>query len=101
MRCKCKNISPGSYDRQIWVHAPNHMPKDNGYCLDLCIAQEVMQLWMHGIFTNGCCCGHNVVDGYIGVECQSIDKMVKLGYEKYIHPDGQDGYFKPKYNMVL
>lgn len=56
------------------------MPKDNGYCLDRCIAEEVMQLWMKGIVTTGSCCGHNKVPGYIGVDEKDIDKMKELGY---------------------
>jgi len=79
--CDCKNVEPGSYDNQIWVHAPAHMPKDNGYCLDTCIAQEVMGLWMQGITTTGCCCGHNERTGFIGVTDNDIEKMKDLGYE--------------------
>lgn len=101
MICNCINIDAQSYDRQIWLHAPAHMPKENGYCIDLCIAQEITQLWMSGITTTGCCCGHNMVGGYIGVEESGIGKMVELGYEHYEHPDGQKGYFKPKYDRLL
>lgn len=101
MKCFCENIEPASYDRQIWLHAPAHMPKDNGYCIDLCIAQEITHLWMNGITTTGCCCGHNKLEGYIGVEERDIDKMEALGYEKYIHPDGYLGYYKPKYDRML
>lgn len=64
-----------------WVHAPAHMPKDNGYCLDLCIAHEVMQLWMKGVTTTGCCCGHNTQEGYIGVIEKDIPIMESLGFE--------------------
>lgn len=43
----------------------------------------------------------NMVGGYIGVEESGIGKMVELGYEHYEHPDGQKGYFKPKYDRLL
>ena len=77
-RCNRNNIEIGSYDRQIWLHAPNHIPKENGYCIDLCIAQEITYLWMQGIKTHGCCCGHNKVEGFIGVEDEYIENMKKL-----------------------
>ena len=81
MTCSCINIEPGSYENQIWVHAPSHMPKPNGYCLDRCIAEEVMWLWMLGITTTGCCCGHNKHQGYIGVIEKDIERMEQLGYQ--------------------
>ncbi len=28
-------------------------------CVDACIAEQIMSLWQAGIFTRGCCCGHN------------------------------------------
>lgn len=99
--CKCENIAMGSYKRQIWVHAPSHMPKENGYCLDLCIAQEIMQLWMKGITTTGCCCGHNSIDGYISVIESDIPKMHEIGYKEYNHPDDRKDHFNPKYDRLL
>lgn len=101
MKCNCINIAPSSYERQIWLHAPAHMPKDNGYCVDLCIAQEITQLWMAGITTTGCCCGHNVAEGFIGVNPEYDEKMVELGFERYNHPEQDKGYFKPKYDRLL
>lgn len=102
--CKCVGVEIGSYGRQIWVHAPAHMPKDNGYCLDLCISQEVMQLWMKGITTNGCCCGHNKRIGYIGVSELDALKMIELGYEWYPFIEEESCWpftFMPKNNMLL
>lgn len=99
--CKCVNITSGSYNRQIWMHAPSHMPKDNGYCIDLCIAQEISQLWMAGVTTTGCCCGHNTTDGYIGVVWSDIQAMLELGYQPQAHPYGETGYFTPKYDRLL
>jgi hypothetical protein len=96
--CDCKDIEVGSYGNQIWVHAPAHMAKYNGYCLDRCVAEEVMQLWMKGITTTGCCCGHNKMEGFIGVIERDIPKMKELGYEVQFNqsrPNDEDS-FKPK-----
>lgn len=93
-RCDCEGVEMGSYGNQIWVHAPAHMPKGNGYCLDACVAEEVMQLWMRGVTTHGCCCGHGE-DGlaYIQVAESGISAMENLGYERRknpMHPDARD-----------
>jgi hypothetical protein len=56
------------------------MPKINGYCLDRCIAEEVMALWTLGITTTGCCCGHGKVPPYIGVIDEDIGRMKGMGY---------------------
>jgi hypothetical protein len=79
------------------------MPKDNGYCIDTCIAQEVMGLWMKGITTTGCCCGHNEHTGFIGVADSDIEKMKQLGYEVHqnkMRPDDEDS-FTPKSIPVI
>lgn len=90
-KCSCVNVEIGSYTNQIWVHAPVHMLKENGYCLDRCIAEEVMRLWMMGIKTTGCCCGHNKVQPYIGVEESDVTKMILMGYKRI-----DDLNFEPK-----
>jgi hypothetical protein len=81
IKCRCESVQIGSYGNQLWVHPPSHMPKDNGYCLDRCIAEEVMQLWMKKITTTGCCCGHGKVAAFIGVIDSDIPKMKELGYK--------------------
>jgi len=78
------------------------MPKDNGYCLDRCIAEEVMSLWRIGITTTGCCCGHGKPISYIGVAFKDIQIMKDLGYElayNPIRPNDEDS-FKPKFKIV-
>lgn len=92
-KCECKDVEIGSYDNQIWVHAPAHMPKDMGYSLDACVAEEVMALWMLGITTTGCCCGHGKVYPYIGVSFEDIPRMKELGYTvqpNLSRPNGQN-----------
>lgn len=80
-KCSCVGINPGDYTNQIWVHAPAHMKNENGYCLDRCVAEEVMQLWILGIKTTGCCCGHGKDNSYIGVVDEDIEKMRIMGYK--------------------
>ena len=96
--CNCNNVEPGTYANQIFVHAPAHMPKDNGYCLDACIAEEVMILWQLGITTTGCCCGHGKVYPYIGVAGEDIHTMKSYGYEVQYNPNrpGDEDSFVPR-----
>lgn len=94
--CRCKNVQMGSYGNQLWVHPPSHMPKDNGYCLDRCIAEEVMQLWMKGITTTGCCCGHGKVASFIGVIDSDIPRMKEMGYKvapNKSRPGDEDSFY--------
>ena len=58
--------------------------------VDECISDEITKLWNNNIITTGCCCGHGKI-GFIQVSEQSIDKMKKLGYEKYIYSDDFGG----------
>lgn len=53
--------------------------------IDYCLKLEIEDLWKHGIKTTGCCCGHGHSLGYIGVTEDSIEKMLKLGYQHYIY----------------
>lgn len=71
------------------------MAKDNGYCLDRCIAEEVMMLWILGITTTGCCCGHGKVPPYIGVIDSDIPRMKAYGYSvsfNHMRPDDEDSF---------
>ena len=85
--CNCKDIKMGSYDNQIMVDRPKCMlgrtegTRSNKICLDKCIAEEVQYLWSLGIRTTGCCCGHNIQEGYIGVIDKDILIMKKVGYK--------------------
>lgn len=81
--CKCKNIDFGSYDRQISVKDPfnSRGKKDGWISIDICLIQEIAELWYKGIKTYECCCGHNKDRGYIMVDKKNFRKMEKLGYE--------------------
>ena len=94
--CKCKNIEIGSYGRQVSMKDPFVKRNDGWVCIDICICQEIAELWYLGIRTNGCCCGHNKQRGYIGVYDEDIEKMKELGYEQQEHFQGQKNNFTPK-----
>lgn len=59
--------------------------------IDKCLSKEIQELWKQGIKTTGCCCGHGMLLGYIGVLDESIEKMEELGYEHYIYPEQLGG----------
>lgn len=93
--CNCKNVAFGSYDNQVEItNLPAHMASyksqqggnPNSICLDTCISQEVQDLWDLGITTTGCCCGHNNLQGFIGVIDQDIPRMKEMGYEVMYNP---------------
>lgn len=87
--CKCKNIEIGTYENTVTRIAPDFMlPLKNIFgeikkpyiCLDKCIEDEIKFLWKHKIYTVGCCCGHNKLQGYIQVKEEHIQDMINLGY---------------------
>jgi len=75
--CDCINVKMDSYDNQITLKMPNGELMG----IDKCIAEEIKHLWSLKISTNGCCCGHNIKKGYIGVDDKDIEFMKKLGYK--------------------
>jgi hypothetical protein len=82
--CQCKNVSIGSYDRQVSMKDPFNSRKrhDGWVCIDVCICQQIAELWYQGIKTVESCCGHNINQGYIMVYKEDFDKMIKLGYKE-------------------
>ena len=97
--CKCKNVEFGSYDNQIEVARPDFVyGTSETVCLDRCIADEVIHLWEIGISTTGCCCGHGVLEPYIGVVDGDIEKMKNMGYKKRINSmdETREDSFLPK-----
>lgn len=67
----------------------------NKICVDKCLAEEIKFLWLKGIKTMGCCCGHGRYLGFIQVADDCINKMYKLGYQNYIY-DNKFGGAKRK-----
>ena len=103
--CKCVNVKMGSYDNQVALQRPKCMegrtegssnPKT--ICIDKCIAEEIKYLWSMGIRTTGCCCGHNIQQGYIGVIEKDIEIMKKGGYKVLIDKNNlnEERNFLPK-----
>lgn len=99
--CKCKNIEIGSYDNQVMLPRPDHMKgrkegtDNNMICIDRCLEEEIKFLWKNGVFTAGCCCGHNKLQPMINVADESFDKMEELGYTFSLNRFGTRDY-KPK-----
>lgn len=101
--CKDKDVKFGSYDNQVEIPLPSHMPSQRGLttvCVDACLSDEIQQLWSLGITTTGCCCGHNKGEQYpyIGVVEKDIDAMKMMGYTiqpNVLYPEREDS-FKPK-----
>lgn len=89
--CNCNNVDIGSYSNQVELPRPKHMmgrgegTQSDTICIDVCISDEVKQLWAQGISTTGCCCGHNKLKGFIGVIDTDTSKMKALGYEVQIN----------------
>ena len=92
--CNCVNIKMGSYDNQVILKMPN----DELMGIDKCIAEEIKYLWSLGIRTTGCCCGHNIQEGYIGVIDKDIEFMKKGGYKVHFNDNrlGAEDSFIPK-----
>lgn len=79
--CNCVNVKMGSYKNQVKLKMPNGELMG----IDKCIAEEIKIIWSYGIKTTGCCCGHNIQKGYIGVIEKDIEFMKKSGYRVLIN----------------
>ena len=92
--CNCKNVQIGSYDNQVQL-IPHWNSAHKTVCIDRCLEDEIKHLWTLGIITNGCCCGHNKLEGFIGVENEFIELMKELGYKVKIwekYPNREDNF---------
>ena len=90
-----------SFANQVELKAPAWSSKDT-ICVDTCLKDEILFLWGIGIRTTGCCCGHNKVEGFIGVFDEDIHKMKELGYKVQFNscrPIDEDS-FEPKYSII-
>ena len=99
LNCECEGVQIGSYDNQVMLLRPKHMPGENPICVDRCLSGEIQEIWSYDITTTGCCCGHNIIPekSFIGVAFEDIPKMKKLGYEvlfNSVRPNDEDS-FKP------
>lgn len=76
--CNCnKHTAIGNYGNQVIVLPPF---TNRFTCIDRCVLSEITLLWSLGIVTTGCCCGHNQLKGFIGVEDDYIEQMKAIGY---------------------
>jgi len=103
--CDCKpDEKVNTYKNQVTIpkiDMPNHMQQyivRDAVCLDRCLLWEIFKLWSYGITTTGCCCGHNVENGFIGVIDSDVPVMFRLGYARRYNPnhDGIQADFYPK-----
>ena len=90
--CMCINVDMGSCDAQVSMRAPN----GKWVCIDACLATEIAWLWLLGVPTIECCCGHNKVSGYIAVADEHSERMRELGYFEHAHPRGWSGFWNPR-----
>jgi len=84
----------GSYDNQVTLKMPDGKPMG----IDKCIVEEIKYIWSWGVKTTGCCCGHNIQEGYIGVIDKDIEIMKRGGYKVLIDKNnlGNENNFIPK-----
>lgn len=87
-RCEVPVLYPLGGNRLIYV--------------DRCLVPELQSLWLRGISTAGCCCGHFEEPGFVQVLPEHEGAMRDLGYDPvppYESPGGEllgVGCFKPK-----
>lgn len=104
-KCLCPDdVTLGGYQNQVILNVPETVTlrmnrpereKRNSVCIDACLEVEIRGLWTMGIATTGCCCGHNKVPAYIGVEEEFIPRMMELGYrvrKNPLYPDREDSF---------
>lgn len=70
--CNCKSYNWEVGDQpEVVLDIAAYFPesaKENGVCIDACIAESVKALWKEGIFTRGSCCGHNKTPSSVIIE---------------------------------
>ena len=92
--CQSKIKVEIPYNTIIRYNNPENEIREYVY-IDKCLAEEIKRLWSLGIVTTGCCCGHGVRQGYIGVSDKDIPVMKRLGY-KVLHnpfrPNSEDSF---------
>lgn len=84
--CDCAGVEMGTFTNQVELPTPAHMlslgrigcyEMRPTICVDRCIAPAVQALWALGVITTGCCCGHNLCDGYIGLWQATHERSLK------------------------
>ena len=85
--CKC---GTGDYNVPMITFYTNKL-----IYVDRCLSAELCDLWLRGIETMGCCCGHERGCEFIQVTQECDQSMVDLGYERLPDMFG-DNCFIPK-----
>lgn len=80
--CSCIDVEPQMYASGVVMKTSAGKLVQ----VDVCCATEIGQLWMAGVETNGCCCGHGLRGSYVGVWDESVELMVQLGYQNIVDP---------------
>ena len=104
----CPNYYGADWKQQICLDFPQHMYKENGgyyiekdsCCVDVCMKEEILNLWDKGVCTCGCCCSHGIIQGYIDIIEEHIPKMLELGYIQIQRKDDKKYSFDAKSKHV-
>ena len=75
--CTCADVEFGVYSATVSMQTAS----DKWVAIDVCIATEIGRLWMNGVETLSCCCGHGKLVPSVVVAQDSIGRMRDLGYE--------------------
>ena len=90
----CETSKLGCY--RCTIKPPFH----HNLTCDLCLEQELFELWKSGVHTISSCCGHGSVPPYIQVlNGDSVQKMHELGYKEIPNeafPENPYPSFRPK-----
>lgn len=87
---------------EILYNTPDQERRQN-VMIDACLVDEIKDLWIKGIHTQGCCCGHNnQYAAWIGVVTGDAGRMKDLGYVNYLNPNypNDDCFFIPRAHPI-
>lgn len=80
--CFCENIDFGTYKHTVGMKCPHIKRNDGWVCIDICISQEIAELWYKGVKTLNSCCGHQKLLSSVIVAPESYGTMQTLGYSE-------------------
>lgn len=90
--CNCYSYNGGFGTEPQVVLDPNEYfdwdSKSKSVFVDACISEQIKKLWEKGIWTRGCCCGHNGKFGNANVILDATEKPAKaINFLKEIDPN--------------
>ena len=80
--CNCKNVDLGTFANQVEIHHPK---LSHPVWVDVCIADEIINLLSNGVKTMASCCGHNKTIPSIMVAPESVKLMEAMGYKHHFN----------------